>query len=305
MSNPDDFSFSERNKRAKSTVNAPSPGQDPGSQPPPPPPRDLPPPPPPRDFPPPPSVETPQKRKDDDEDGEFELPVDPWRFLMAFKRHWKWMLWAGAGCLLLGCIVGYFASSYKISVTLIQRDVTAPFEAGVGGESFKPHQLAVQTLVSLMDQPILIQRVSMKSRPFISVRALQKRISVQPERNTELVHLMLSGQDKLDLVELANLYANEAVQLTKEVQLQDLSRSLKTYSDKLHETGEEIQKVDQEMKAFVKEYKILDPNTETLDYQKQLSEVIAKIYDRRLEAEILDLQITKRSNATKGRKGER
>ena len=281
MSDPDDFSFSERNKRAKSTVNVPPPGDDP-----------APPPPPPRDFTPPPSAEVPRKKKNDDEEGELQLPVDPWRFLMAFKRRWRQVVWAGGAGLLLGCVIGYFVSYYKIRVTLILRDVTAPFEAGVGGESFKPHPLTVQTLVSLMDQPVLIQRVSAKSRPFVSARALQKRVSVQPERNMELVHLVLAGQDKLDLVELANLYANEAVQFTKEVQLQDLSRSLKSYSDKLHETGEEIQKADLEMKAFVKEYKILDPNAETRDYQKQLSELIAKIEGRKLEAELLDLQIT-------------
>ncbi|MSU57153.1 MAG: hypothetical protein EXS35_03050 [Pedosphaera sp.] len=63
MSAPDDFSFSERNKRAKSTVNAPPPGAEAGPQPPP---RDVPPPPrdfypPPREFLPPPPAEAPKK----------------------------------------------------------------------------------------------------------------------------------------------------------------------------------------------------------------------------------------------------
>src|SRR5690349_8204337 len=110
MSDPDNFSFSERNKRAKTTINVPP--SDAGSAPPPqdeykaPPPRDTPPPPPrdfnftpppPRDFypePPPPAPEPRRKSSgdDDDDDDNFELPVDPWRLLSALKKRWYWMI---------------------------------------------------------------------------------------------------------------------------------------------------------------------------------------------------------------------
>lgn len=296
MSAPDDFSFSERNKRAKSQVDAPPPGAAP--EPPPyaaPPPQDFPPPPP-RDYTPPSAfaepAPTPRRKSSDGEEDDFELPIDPWRLVVALKAHWPWMVWAGLGFLVLGSAAGFLLAANKISITLIQLDVTAPFEAGVGGEVFKPHAFSRETLVSLMQSPKLKQRVSEKARPYISPRALQKALTVQPERNTELVHLVFTGKDKQDLVELANLYANEAVNLTREEQLEDLSRTLKSYQEKESDTGVAMQKAEQDMQAFRELYKSFNPEAEATAYDRRLQELVARVENHRLEIELLDMQLT-------------
>lgn len=315
MSDPDNFSFSERNKRAKTTINVPP--SDAGSVPPPqdeykaPPPRDTPPPPPrdfnytpppPRDFYPEPLPPAPEPRRkssgdDDDEEDDFELPVDPWRLLSALKKRWYWMIIGAFAFLLLGALAGYIKGRNIIRISLIQRDVSAPFEAGVGGEVFKPHPLQTKTLVSLMESPLLMQRVSAKAKPFISPRGLTGCLNVMPERETELVHVFFSGKDKDALVDLANLYAGEAVALTKETQLEDLTRTLKSYQDKEHTAGEEMEKAEKEMQAFREQYKSFDPVAETTAYDTRLREFVTKIEANKLEIELLDMQITNVSSS--------
>ena len=185
MSGSDDFSFSERNKRAKTSVNVPPPEsagpapeysapppRDPNQNYTPPPPRNSPPPPrdytppPPREYLPPPNPEPAPRAKsdDDDEDGEIEMPIDPWRLVGALRRRWLWLVCAALVCLPLGALAGYLLANYKVGVALIKRDVSAPFEAGVGGEVFKPHALQAATLISLMESSQLRQRVSAATR---------------------------------------------------------------------------------------------------------------------------------------------
>lgn len=309
MSAPDDFSFSERNKRAKPNVEVPPPGAEsarpepeftvPPPRDPSPPPQDLPPPP--RDFPPlpPPSAAgTAARRKaGETDDEEFELPVDPWRLVTALKARWRWMLYAGLGFLVLGALAGYFLSAYKIRVTLIQRDVTAPFEAGVGGEVFKPRPLAKETLISLMESPQLMQRVSAQAKPYVSARTLRKIITLAPERNTELVHVILSGQDRDQLVDLVNLYAREAVKLTLEVQIVELSRTLKSYQQKVQEAATEMQKAEQELQNFREQHQSFNPEAEAAAYDKQFQDYETKIAEKRLEIDLIDLQLTNSADA--------
>jgi capsular polysaccharide biosynthesis protein/Mrp family chromosome partitioning ATPase len=305
MSASDDFSFSERSKRARPQVDAPPPGGQspppepefrapPPRDPPPPPPQDLPPPP--RDFAPPPDP-TPRRKSAEDDEEEFELPVDPWRLVSALRARWRWLLIAGGGMLVLGALAGYFLSNYKVAVTLIQRDVTAPFEAGTGGEVFKPKPLAKETLISLMSSPQLMQRVSAQARPFISARALQKVVSLLPERNTELVHVILAGQDREQMIELVNLYAAEAVRLTREVQIEELSRTLRSYQQKVQEAAAEMSKAEAELQAFREQHRSFNPEAEAAAYDKQFQDYEAKIAEKRLDIDLIDLQLTNSADA--------
>ncbi len=302
MSAPDDFSFSDRNKRAKPRVDAPPPGQASEQErseykaPPPrdsaPPPRDFTPPP--RDFIPPPAPEpaTTKRKSTDDEDEDFELPIDPWRLASALKARWRWMLIAAAGLLVVGGIVGYLKSSYKLTITLIQRDVSARFEAGMEGESFKPHELSSQTLVALMGSPQLVQTVAEKARPPISARNLRSAITVLAGRDTDLVALTMTGSDKEALVDLANLYANEAVRLTRDQQLEELSRMNKFYRDKAAAAFEEIEKANNDLVAFQKNTGLINPTVETESNMKALMDLNSLIYKDQMETETTDLQIT-------------
>lgn len=279
MSEPDDFSFSElRNKRARAQADAPPPQAESAR---------------PRDFPPPPSPAdpSPAPKKDDEDDEDFELPLDPWRLVTALLTHWRLMLYAAGGCLVLGLVTGYFQTSYKIQVTLIQRDVTAKFQAGLEGESFKPHQLSVPTLVILMESSQLAERVSGKSRPPISGSQLKAITTVAAERNADLVGVTLAGKDKEALVDLANLFANEAVELTREQQLEELSRMNKKFQDMIHDKDREIETASKEMEAFRSTTKLVDPDAELQGYMKQLGEYVARVDFTKMEAEKVDLQI--------------
>lgn len=288
MSTPDDFSFSERNRRARPHGDAPPPGAEAG-----PPPRDFTPPPPPRDYAPLPAPEpAPKRKRDDDEEGEFELPIDPWRLATALKLRWRWLVYAGATLLVLGGVAGYLKSAYRINITLIQRDVAANFEAGMEGESFKPHQLSSQTLVALMSSAQFIQSVAEKAKPQLAPRDLKGAVTVATERNTDLVVISVSGRDKDALVDLANLYANEAVRMTRDQQLEQFSRLNKFYQDRASAAYAEIEMVNKEMMDFQKLYNLVDPTVETESNIKQLEALNSKLYADQMEAETTDLQIT-------------
>lgn len=288
MSAPDDFSFSERNKRARARVDVPPPGAEPGG------PEPAFAPPPPRDYPPPPPPEpAAAKRKADDEEEEFELPIDPWRLATALKLRWRWMLMAAAILLIGGGLAGYLKTGYKIGITLIQRDIAARFEPGAEGEAFKPHVLAPQTLMLLMESPQLVQAVAEKARPPISARNLKASLSIAAERNvTDLVRLSLTGRDREALVDLANLYANEVVRMSRDLQLEEFSRMNKFYRDKASAAFAEIEKVNDELVAFQKNTGLINPSVEIESNVKALTDLNSKINSNQMEAETADLQIT-------------
>jgi len=94
---------------------------------------------------------------DSDDEGGFKLPVDRWRIVAALKRRWYWILLAACLAAPLGFLAGTYKVAYKIKLTFIMREASPAFAAGLVGESYRPQQLTLQTLVNLIRSPELFR----------------------------------------------------------------------------------------------------------------------------------------------------
>lgn len=221
----------------------------------------------------------------------FRLPVDPWRLLLALKCRGRWMLWSAGLAAALGLFLGYVLSSLNARVTLISRDAAGPFAAGPEGGDYQPRELAAQTLVNLMGSPELLRRVATKAQPAVSEASLKRRVHVAPVPNTELVALNISGRQRKALAALANLYAAEAVQLSKELQTADSTRLNQFCREKLTVLDQELQQAGAELVKFQAGARLIDPDAEKQAYVRQLGEVLARADNVRIEGELVALQV--------------
>ena len=79
----------------------------------------------------------------------------------------------------------------------------------------------MQTFADLFRAPDLIQRVSAAAQPPLSADALASSLVITPERNKESLTIAVTASTPERATELANLYAREAVQHTRQLQAQE------------------------------------------------------------------------------------
>ena len=130
---------------------------------------------------------------------------------------WKGKWWVVAAALLLGVpavALGYWrlATSYTVSVQLIRRDLPNSFRVSDLGEAFKPRQLSVASIVSIMRSPSLLTRVGGEVKPRIGAGTLLRSLTITPEKNTDLITVTLRADRSAPAtVELINRYASGVV----------------------------------------------------------------------------------------------
>lgn len=218
--------------------------------------------------------------------------IDPARIATALKDRKK-QIFISAGALAgIAFVAGYYLSNYHARVTLVARDASTAFVAGLEGEPYRPRQLTPATLVSLMESPELVRRTAAQTKPPMQAEALGGRVHAEVIRDTDLVALTVAGKNRQALVNLANLCANEAVNLTKELQLAEAARMNKFCREKLAAMDKELQQANAEMVKFQSETKLVDPDAEKQSHIKSLGDVMSRSDNLRIEAELVEVQVS-------------
>jgi protein involved in polysaccharide export with SLBB domain/capsular polysaccharide biosynthesis protein len=207
----------------------------------------------------------------------------------------RWRIGTGAvlGLLLLSGFGFFkFKAKYTSSLQLIRREVPGTFRASEIGESFKPRQLSVQTMVALMKGSGLLQRVSNKAKPPISTSDLSRNLTITPERNTDLLTVTLTGSRSAEaLVDWINLYADEVVRQTEEMQAEEASEINKYLKQQLSATDAELATLGEELLTYGREQQLVNVDKETDAYLREFTEFSLKYETTRIEYETLDYQI--------------
>lgn len=245
-----------------------------------------------------PDFSTPQPQAEPGSEGEprKKSSLDPWRVVAALKARWRWLAIGAAALAAAGFFHGFLRASFHSSVTLISRDAANGAVGLVGKDGLQPRQFTPQTLVSLMNSPELAERVAAKAQPPVSAGSLRERAQIQLVSDTELVALTLAGKNRRELVILANLFANEAVELGRELQTAE-SRGLAEFcAGQLTTLDLDIQRAGDEFVKFQNAEKLADPDAERAVHIKQLGDIMARADNLRIEAGMLDLQVTALQN---------
>lgn len=223
--------------------------------------------------------------------GKSLLPFDILRVGLHVVRGWKWILLAaligGGAALVFGWVT--FTTKYTAQVQLVRREVQNNFQASELGESFRPRQFNVATVSSMMRSGALMEKTGAALKPPVSAAVLDRGIVIRPEKNTDLITVAwTTDTSAARAVEAVNKYAENVVELTRELQAEEAKELLTFITSQLDRTDADLAAVQKEMMAFSRESGLYNADKETESYLKQISELELKIETARIEHETID-----------------
>ncbi len=222
----------------------------------------------------------------------FKLPFDFVRILDALKDKWKWWLGAGLACAVIGLCAGFQGAYHIVSLQLMRREIPVAFRASETGDSFKPQFLSDATLMDILKSPEVLRRTSEKVESKISPGALSMGLTAAAETGAELINLDFSTRlGPNDAVQVLNLYAEELVKFTQEMQSREAKEVAGYLSEKLASVEKEMASVNKGMNEFPAEEKFASPDKQTETYVNQLTDLDVKIQNNQIELDTMDLKI--------------
>ncbi|MDB6038842.1 MAG: polysaccharide export protein, partial [Verrucomicrobiales bacterium] len=226
------------------------------------------------------------------EDG-FRFPFDPWRLLAALKRRWMIVVGASLGLGLLFLIIASAFLDYKVTVKLWRRETSNAFRTGdPNGQSSLPREMSEQTLFKMMRSGEVLRRVSEKSNPHVSADHLAKSVAIVPTQDPDILTVTLAGKGNLkNLVNLANLYAAEVVDFTKEIQSSESKEVNLFLKKRLDEMDSEVAKAKAKLSNFSREAGVLNYEKDVDTYVQKLAAVDARLRQAELDRETMDYRI--------------
>lgn len=226
--------------------------------------------------------------------GGFAMPFDPLRLIAAVLMRWKIIFFIGLGCAGLAGLAGWlqFEPLFTASAQLMRQESSGSFRASEIGESFKPRQLSVSTLVSYMKSPAVLARVSEPTQPRLSPRAILSGLTITPERNTDLISVSFkSTRSEQSAIRVLNLFGTEVVRLTREMQGQEAAEVNRLLKQQISKTDDEMREINRELLTFAKETGLVSADKEMDAALRQLGELDLKYETMRIDHDTLDLRI--------------
>lgn len=223
-----------------------------------------------------------------------KLPFDPWRLLAALLRNARLVFLCGLLSAVLGFVLGYFhfRDLYVGTASLIREDAPNTFRAGQNGESFKPKDLTVGTLASLLRSQALLKKVSEQTHPRVSPGILALKLTVTPERNTDVIRVDFEGWNSAEATsQVLGVYTDAVVQMTRDLQADEALQVNKVLSQQLESIDADLSRVSQSMLSFSREAQLVNADKETDAYLHQIGDLSLKYETMRIDFETMDLKI--------------
>jgi protein involved in polysaccharide export with SLBB domain/capsular polysaccharide biosynthesis protein len=232
---------------------------------------------------------------DEDEPG-FKLPFDPWRLLDAVKRNIGLIITGATLAGIIGFILATFLVKYTVSIPLMRKTSNAPRLDG--GDQFTPREYSDQTIYALMKSGEIVHRVTAQTKTNVLLERLKvtpeqlaKAVSIKPSPNPDFVVLSLKAFGRLGaMVELANVYANEVVDYTREIQQAEASEIHKYLQKKLLEADNRIEELTEDLNKYSKN-SFVDFDKETESDVTKLVQLQTELQNKQMALEKVNLQI--------------
>ena len=169
-----------------------------------------------------------------------------WVLLDILAQRWHWLALAG----MLGA-AGFFLMSWRY----VQPKFTATaqllrYQTPGAGDFFKTETpMSPETFSGLILSPELLKRVGDQAIPAVPTDKLQKSIKVDDESDSDVVKVTLVAGQPQVAVDLLNLYVNEVVKFTREMQANQAAQVATAYLRK------QVDQMDQDIMALHKEFR--------------------------------------------------
>jgi polysaccharide biosynthesis/export protein len=173
--------------------------------------------------------------------------IDAWTFTDLLFQRLSWLV---AGGLIMGGLAaaaGMFV--WKSSHTAVAELMR--YQPMGMGDFFKPPEVTPDTFAGWLKAPELLQRVSTNALPPVSAEVLAKAVFIKTDPDSDLVRVAVRGTNAEQVVDLANLYAREAVQYMRDLQSRDAEQINKDYlKQELADMDGDITSLQQEFKGL-------------------------------------------------------
>lgn len=222
------------------------------------------------------------------------LPFDPVRLVAAVLRHWIWLPIASIA--LAGPALGFglfrLKTGYSVTVQMIRREASTAIKASQFGDAFKPRQVTVATVASVMQSPKLLEQVGRQLQPRLSATELRGLLTIKPERDTDLITVTIKGKfSARATADLANRYAKEVVALTAVMQSDEAGELNKFLRAQIAQFDADLEVVNQELLQFVKETEFSGADREVEAYLRELSDMEVRLETAKVTTSTLAFRI--------------
>lgn len=173
-------------------------------------------------------------------------PVDFWAFGEILLLRWRWPVLAGGVLALAGLVLGllHWKSSYTAPAQLIS------YNSPSATAMFGNREVSAQTLISVLRSPELLAAAGARARPPVSAASLVNRLSIMPDRNSDIIVATITDADPRRALALANLYANAAVRYTQKLQADAAAEMDQFFSRQLTNVDAQISALNRQAVAL-------------------------------------------------------
>ena len=163
----------------------------------------------------------------------------------AAARHWPWILIATVLGVAVGAGIGrkLWSTTYTATAQLVRYDTPDP-------ELFQPRPVNPATLVGMVNSAEVRARTGARLTPAISGDEVARRVRVLPVMTTELVNVQVTAPDPASATTVANVYAEEAVKFTQEMQARDARDAASYLKHSLENTDRELESANKRFQAI-------------------------------------------------------
>jgi protein involved in polysaccharide export with SLBB domain/capsular polysaccharide biosynthesis protein len=176
-----------------------------------------------------------------------QFSVDPGTLIQALFRRWYVVVLASAIMLALGVLIGLstWSGSFTSTAQLIRNDPSSI------SELFHPQPLETATLVSMIQSPEVLQKTGARLRPSLTGPQVGARLEVNAERSTDITTVTASAADARTATALVNIFCEEAVRYTQEIQRQEAITAGSYVKRQLEEAEADLASLRKSMPAAV------------------------------------------------------
>jgi protein involved in polysaccharide export with SLBB domain/capsular polysaccharide biosynthesis protein len=173
--------------------------------------------------------------------------LDAGSLLRPAAKRWYWVLIGGllgaAGGVALG--MWWWKVEYSASAQLIT------YEPPVASDAYKPQKVSGPTLVGMIRSPEVFNRVGPRMNPPVPGGALQSRVTLGLERQSEIVNVQARGRTPEEAVALANLYNQAVIELTQDQQRHEATEADAMVAQALKDTEADLAAARKELPVGV------------------------------------------------------
>ena len=242
----------------------------------------------------PPNVPAPAVATSEPATPAIKLPFDPLRLIDVLFRRWWLILGAGLVCSALMLAVGWmrFETLYSAKSQIIKQQLASAFRQSDSGESFKPSDLTVPTLMSLMYSGSIIAATSNQLEHRYEEGAIRSGLIVLAERNTDILNISMTSNVSADAVlEMLKSYTETVLNLSRDLQRGDASAMKIFLQKQIERTDADLLKVNEELLAYGRKSNLLDADKQMDAWLGELGNFTLKYETLKLDHDTLDVRI--------------